>query len=88
MHYSSGPFHTNKGKIKVLGLENDTHIEHNQLIESNVEDLIKEQEKLSKYTEDVKHYMWKTKNTAKNYLDIMEVTTKSKKSIPTIPPYI
>ena len=37
----------NKDKIKVLGIENDTHIEHNQLIESNVEDLIKEQEGLT-----------------------------------------
>ena len=38
---------SNKGKIKVLGVENDTHIEHNQLIESNVKDLIKEQEKVT-----------------------------------------
>ena len=35
---------SNKSKIKVLGTENDTHIEHNQLIESNVVDLIKKQE--------------------------------------------
>ena len=34
----------NKDKIKVLGIENDTHIEHNQLLESNVDDLVKEQE--------------------------------------------
>ena len=34
----------NDDKIKVLTIENDTHIEHNELIESNVLDLIKEQE--------------------------------------------
>ena len=34
-------------KIKVLGIENDTHIEHNGLIESNVSDLIKEQEEVT-----------------------------------------
>ena len=34
-------------KIKVLTIENDTHIEHNELIESNVSDLIKEQEDLT-----------------------------------------
>ena len=34
-------------KIKVLGIENDAHIEHNQLIESNVLDLIKEQEEVT-----------------------------------------
>jgi len=34
-------------KIKVLTIENDTHIEHNELIESNVLDLIKEQEDLT-----------------------------------------
>ena len=34
----------NADKIKVLKVEADTHIEHNQLIESNVEELIKEQE--------------------------------------------
>jgi len=32
------------GKIKVLTVESDTHMEHNQLLESNVSDLIKEQE--------------------------------------------
>ena len=37
----------NDGKIKVLTIENDTHIEHNELIESNVSDLIKEQEDLT-----------------------------------------
>jgi len=33
-----------KGKIKVLTIEVDTHLEHNQLLESNVEDIIKDQE--------------------------------------------
>jgi len=37
----------NDDKIKVLTIENDTHIEHNELIESNVSDLIKEQEDLT-----------------------------------------
>ena len=36
-----------KDKIKVLGIENDTHIEHNELLESNVEDKIKEQEEVT-----------------------------------------
>ena len=36
-----------QGKIKQLTVEADTHIEHNQLIESNVNDLIGEQEKVS-----------------------------------------
>ena len=37
----------NDDKIKVLTIENDTHIEHNELIESNVLDLIKEQEEVT-----------------------------------------
>jgi len=36
-----------QGKIKQLTVEADTHIEHNQLIESNVNDLIGEQEKVT-----------------------------------------
>jgi DNA repair exonuclease SbcCD ATPase subunit len=36
-----------KGKIKSLTVESDTHLENNQLIESNIEDLIKEQEKVT-----------------------------------------
>ena len=38
---------SNRGKIKVLGIENDTHIEHNQLIESNIEEVVVEQEKVT-----------------------------------------
>ena len=34
----------NTDKIKVLAIENDTHIEHNGIIESNVTDLSKEQD--------------------------------------------
>ena len=34
-------------KIKVLSIETDAHMEHNQLLESNVSDLIVEQEKVS-----------------------------------------
>ena len=34
-------------KIKVLGIEVDTHMEHNQLLESNSNDLLKEQEGLT-----------------------------------------
>ena len=37
----------NDDKIKVLAIENDTHIEHNELIESNVGDLTKEQEEVT-----------------------------------------
>ncbi len=36
-----------QGKIKQLTVEADTHIEHNQLIENNVSDLIEEQEKVT-----------------------------------------
>jgi DNA repair exonuclease SbcCD ATPase subunit len=35
-----------EGKIKSLGVEIDTHIEHNQIIQSNIDDLTKEQEGL------------------------------------------
>ena len=38
---------SNKDKIKVLGIENDTHIEHNELIKGNVDDVVKEQEKVT-----------------------------------------
>ena len=34
-------------KIKVLGIEVDTHLEHNQLTEANVSDLMEEQKKVS-----------------------------------------
>ena len=37
----------NKDKVKVLAVENDTHLEHNQLLESNVSDLLKEQEEVT-----------------------------------------
>ena len=37
----------NDDKIKVLTIENDTHIEHNELIESNVSDITKEQEEVT-----------------------------------------
>ena len=37
----------NKDKMKVLGIENDTHIEHNDLLESNIEDIVKEQEEVT-----------------------------------------
>jgi len=36
----------NADKIKVLSIENDTHVEHNGLIEANVEDITKEQEEV------------------------------------------
>ena len=35
------------GKIKELGIEADTHLEHNQILESNVLDLISEQENVT-----------------------------------------
>ncbi len=37
----------NDDKIKVLVVENDTHIEHNQLLEANIEDITKEQEQVT-----------------------------------------
>ena len=37
----------NADKIKVLSIENDTHLEHNELIESNVSDITKEQEEVT-----------------------------------------
>jgi len=43
-----------KGKIKVLGIEVDTHIEHNEIKESNVVDLIKEQEKVTGATKKLR----------------------------------
>jgi len=38
---------SNKDKIKVLGIENDTHIEHNELIKGNVDDVVKQQEEVT-----------------------------------------
>ena len=38
---------SNKAKIKVLGIENDTHIEHNQLIESNITGVVEKQEEVT-----------------------------------------
>ncbi len=38
---------SNKDKIKLLGIENDTHIEHNELIKGNVDDVVKEQEEVT-----------------------------------------
>jgi len=37
----------NKQKIKTLGIENDTHIEKNELVEADISDLIKNQEKVT-----------------------------------------
>ncbi len=42
------------GKIKVLGIEVDAHIEHNELKESVISDLIKQQEELSGTGEKLK----------------------------------
>ena len=38
---------SNKDKIKLLGIENDTHIEHNELIKGNVDDVVKQQEEVT-----------------------------------------
>ena len=38
---------SNKDKIKLLGIENDTHIEHNEMIKGNVDDVVKEQEEVT-----------------------------------------
>ena len=38
---------SNKDKIKLLGIENDTHIEHNELIKGNVDDAVKQQEEVT-----------------------------------------
>jgi len=43
-----------KSKIKVLGIEVDTHIEHNEIKESNVTDLIEEQEKVTGATKKLR----------------------------------
>jgi len=45
---------TNRDKIKVLSIEVDTHIEHNELKESNVADLIKKQEEVTGASEKLK----------------------------------
>ncbi len=36
-----------EGRIKILTVESDTHMEHNQILESNVSDLIDEQQKVT-----------------------------------------
>ncbi len=41
-------------KIKVLQVEVDTHIEHNELTNSNISDLVKEQEKVTGATEKLR----------------------------------
>ena len=45
---------TKKDDIKVLNIEVNTHLDHNQLIESNVEDLLKEQEEVTGASEKLK----------------------------------
>jgi len=42
------------GKIKTLQIEVDTHIEHNELTNSNISDLVKEQEKVTGATEKLR----------------------------------
>ena len=44
----------NYGKIKTLNIEVDTHIEHNELTNSNITDLVKEQEKVTGATEKLR----------------------------------
>mgnify|MGYP003146882874 CR=1 FL=1 len=44
----------NYGKIKTLNIEVDTHIEHNELTNSNISDLVKEQEKVTGATEKLR----------------------------------
>jgi len=44
----------NYGKIKILNIEVDTHIEHNELTNSNISDLVKEQEKVTGATEKLR----------------------------------
>ena len=55
--------------IEELGSISDSVFIKNEIeeLETSISRYIKEQEKLTKYTEDVKNYMWKTKNAAKNY---------------------
>ena len=43
-----------EGSIKLLSIENDTHIEKNQMIEADISDLIKEQEEVTGATEKLK----------------------------------
>ena len=38
---------SNKEKIKILGIENDTHMEMNDVIKGNIDDVIKEQEEVT-----------------------------------------
>jgi len=44
----------NKQKIKTLGIENDTHIEKNELVEADISDLLKKQEKVTGASEKLK----------------------------------
>ena len=46
----------NYGKIKTLNIEVDTHIEHNELTNSNISDLVKEQEKVTGATEKLRKF--------------------------------
>jgi len=41
-----GSIQVNRDKIKVLKVEVDTHLEHNQILESNASDMIEEQQKV------------------------------------------
>ena len=45
---------TNQQKIKTLSIEVDTHLEHNELKEADISDLIKEQEEVTGATEKLK----------------------------------
>ena len=38
---------SNKEKIKILGIENDTHMEMNDVIKGNIDDVVKEQEEVT-----------------------------------------
>ncbi len=70
-----GRIEDNRDKIKILGIEVDTHMEKNQLIEADVSDLTKEQEKVTGATEKLRK-MGTIKGTLSN--KVATITKKNK----------
>jgi len=70
-----GRIEDNQSKIKVLGVEVDTHLEKNDIIEADINDLIKKQEKVTGATEKLRK-MGTIKGTLSN--KVATITKKTK----------
>ena len=70
-----GRIDDNQSKIKVLGVEVDTHLEKNDIIEADINDLIKKQEKVTGATEKLRK-MGTIKGTLSN--KVATITKKTK----------